>query len=101
MKRFLLALSFLTTIPIKLDEAPKPGDQGWAAACYPLAGLVIGLLLAGVQFLLAKIFTPLLAAGLVVLVWAALTGGLHLDGLADCCDGLLSAVSRERRLEIL
>jgi adenosylcobinamide-GDP ribazoletransferase len=38
---------------------------------------------------------------LVTAAWAILTGGLHLDGLADCCDGLFSAAGRERRLEIM
>jgi adenosylcobinamide-GDP ribazoletransferase len=42
-----------------------------------------------------------LTSALVTTLWAALTGGLHLDGLADCCDGLLAATSRERRLEIM
>ncbi len=101
MRRFLLALSFLTTLPARLKEPPKPGDLGWAAIWFPAVGLVIGLLLAGLSYLLARIFPDLLAGGLVVAAWAGLTGGLHLDGLADCFDGLLPAVSRERRLEIL
>jgi adenosylcobinamide-GDP ribazoletransferase len=42
-----------------------------------------------------------LAAVLVVVTWAVLTGGLHLDGLADCCDGLLVSAPRARRLEIM
>ena len=41
------------------------------------------------------------AAPHVVALWAALTGGLHLDGLADCGDGLLAAATPERRLEIM
>jgi adenosylcobinamide-GDP ribazoletransferase len=45
---------------------------------------------------------PAWAAGIVTLVvWVVLTGGLHLDGLADCCDGLLASTSVERRLEIM
>jgi adenosylcobinamide-GDP ribazoletransferase len=51
--------------------------------------------------MLARIFPPVLAAALVVALWAALTGGLHLDGLTDCGDGLLAAVSPARRLEIM
>jgi adenosylcobinamide-GDP ribazoletransferase len=53
------------------------------------------------RLLLGALFSPVLAAALLVALWAALTGGLHLDGLADCFDGLLAAVPPERRLEIL
>ncbi len=51
--------------------------------------------------LLDQLFPPFLNAVLIVAAWAALTGGLHLDGLADCADGLLPQVDRVRRLEIL
>ena len=45
---------------------------------------------------------PTWVAGMVTLVvWVFLTGGLHLDGLADCCDGLLASTAVERRLEIM
>ena len=47
------------------------------------------------------LFPPLVAGILTLVVWVALTGGLHLDGLADCCDGLLASASVERRLEIM
>ena len=43
----------------------------------------------------------LLAAALVLVVWAALTGALHLDGWADCCDALFVPVDRARSLEIM
>jgi adenosylcobinamide-GDP ribazoletransferase len=97
---FWLAATFLTTLPAPTFVVP-PGGLGLAARWFPLVGLVIGLLLWGVQSLAAFFFPTLLAGALVVLAWVALTGGLHLDGLADCCDGLLATTSRERRLEIL
>jgi adenosylcobinamide-GDP ribazoletransferase len=100
MTRLLLALSFLTAIPVR-TSAPEPGDLGRAALWFPVVGLVLGALLSLAQALLNYLFPPLLAAALVVTVWAALTGALHLDGLADCCDGLLAAVPAERRLEIM
>jgi adenosylcobinamide-GDP ribazoletransferase len=53
------------------------------------------------QWYLPVLFPAPLAAGLVVALWVALTGGLHLDGLADCCDGLLASATPERRLEIM
>jgi adenosylcobinamide-GDP ribazoletransferase len=77
------------------------GGLGLAGRWFPLVGLVIGLLLWVVQSIAALFFPPVLVGALVVLAWVALTGGLHLDGLADCCDGLLATTSRERRLEIL
>ena len=95
-----LALTFLTAIPIP-TAAPRPGDLGRAAAWFPLVGLVIGVLLSLAYWLLARLFGTALAAALVVALWAALTGGLHLDGLADCGDGLLATTTPDRRLEIM
>jgi adenosylcobinamide-GDP ribazoletransferase len=51
--------------------------------------------------LLQAVLPSLVAAALMVVSWAFLTGGLHLDGWADCCDALSATASRERRLEIL
>jgi adenosylcobinamide-GDP ribazoletransferase len=97
---FWLAATFLTTLPAPTFAMPA-GGLGLAGRLFPLVGLLIGLLLWVVQSLSARVFSPTLTGALVVLAWVALTGGLHLDGLADCCDGLLATTSRERRLEIL
>lgn len=94
------AITFLTTLPAPSASLPPEG-LGRAAVWFPAVGLVIGVLLWGVRWLGDRLFDPWLAGALVVTAWAVLTGGLHLDGLADCCDGLLAPVSRERRLEIL
>ncbi len=101
MKQLKLALSFLTVIPMRITWALQPGDLGRAAAWFPLVGLLIGALLAAAWWGFMYLFPSLLTAVLVVALWAGLTGGLHLDGLADCCDGLLAAVAPERRLEIM
>jgi adenosylcobinamide-GDP ribazoletransferase len=74
---------------------------GRAGVFFPLVGLVLGMLLVAAHAAASALVGPALAAVLVVALWAALTGGLHLDGLADCCDGLLVSAPRERRLEIL
>lgn len=95
-----LAVGFLTVLPA--PQVPyESGALGRAGRWFPAVGLVLGGLVAGSHWLLAHLFPPLVAAGLTITLWAALTGGLHLDGLADCCDGLLAATSRERRLEIM
>ncbi len=98
--KFLLALSFLTALPVRTED-PKPGDLGQAAIWFPVVGLALGALLAAAHYLFSLIFQPLLTAALLVTLWAALTGGLHLDGLADCCDGLFATATPERRLEIM
>jgi adenosylcobinamide-GDP ribazoletransferase len=100
MKSLRLAVGFLTLLPVEAG-ASQPGDLGRAAAWFPAVGIVIGAVLAAAHYALGLLFQPLLAAALVVALWATITGGLHLDGLADCCDGLMAPVSRERRLEIM
>ena len=97
---FWLATTFLTTLPAPVFTMPA-GGLGPAGRWFPLVGLVIGLLLWLVQSIAARLFPPLLVGALVMLAWVVVTGGLHLDGLADCSDGLLATTSRERRLEIL
>lgn len=101
MKLLGLALSFLTVFPVRVTGELRQGDLGRAAAWYSLVGLLLGVCLAAARYLFGLIFPETLAAVLVVALWALLTGGLHLDGLADCCDGLLASVSPERRLEIM
>ncbi|MEZ4860725.1 MAG: adenosylcobinamide-GDP ribazoletransferase [Caldilineaceae bacterium] len=95
-----LAFSFLTVTPMP-TIAYQPGLLARAGRWFPLVGLMMGALLAAAQWGLGHLFTPLLSATLVIALWAALTGGLHLDGVADCCDGLLAPVPAERRLEIM
>src|SRR5512146_547955 len=101
MRSLLIAFGLMTTLPVRLPEDWSAGDSGRAAAWYPLVGFVIG----GLTWLAWKgaafIFPPLVSGVLTLVVWVALTGGLHLDGLADCCDGLFASVTRERRLEIM
>ncbi len=95
------AFGLLTTLPFGMPEDWQPGDSGRAGVWYPLVGLVIG----GLTWLawrgLALVSPPLVTGALALLVWVALTGGLHLDGLADCCDGLLASTTPEKRLEIM
>src|SRR5882672_9724111 len=83
MNGFLLALGFLTIIPVRIGAA-RPGDLGRAAGWFPIVGLLLGVVLSAGQWLLQHLFPPALTGGLVVALWALLTGGLHLDGLADC-----------------
>ena len=101
MKHLAIAFNLLTTLPVRAPADWQPGDSGRAAGWYPFVGLVIGALVAGAYTLFDVRFSPLLTAALSLTFWVVLTGGLHLDGLADCCDGLLHASNPERRLEIM
>jgi adenosylcobinamide-GDP ribazoletransferase len=101
MKYLAIAFNLLTTLPVRAPHDWRPGDSGRAAGWYPFVGLVLGALVAAAYVLFDPYFSPLLSAALSLTLWVILTGGLHLDGLADCCDGLLHASNPERRLEIM
>src|SRR5919106_2527759 len=101
MRTLRVAFGLLTTLPVKLPEDWSPGDSGRAAVWYPLVGLAIGALTWLAWKGAAFLFPPWIAGVITLIAWVALTGGLHLDGLADCCDGLLASTTVERRLEIM
>lgn len=101
MKEFLWAVRFLTIIPLGREEAIPPERMGIVMSWYPVVGMVIGLCLLGVYLPLALGFPPELADALVIGFYVLITGALHLDGLADCMDGLLGGWDRARRLEIM
>lgn len=101
MHAFWIALQFLTRIPVRLSAMPTPEAIGRSLLWYPVVGLLIGLLLLGVQSLLQGI-APVLQAALLLTAWVLLTGGLHLDGLADSADAWAGGFGdRERTLAIM
>src|SRR3990172_274978 len=83
MTSFLLAIGFLTFLPVPVSSEGLEG-LGRAGKWFPTVGLGLGLALALAHYLMGRVFLPLLTAGLTVALWAALTGALHLDGLAHC-----------------
>jgi len=100
-RSFLIAGRFLTRWPMPDPGLPTAEQLGQAALFYPLIGLLLGALLAGLALLLRDA-PPLPAAALLLIIWVWSTGGLHLDGLADCADAWVGGLgSRERTLEIL
>ncbi|MFH0813121.1 MAG: adenosylcobinamide-GDP ribazoletransferase, partial [Pseudomonadota bacterium] len=68
---------------------------------YPVIGLLLGLILWAAQWLFYLAFPRSLADGLIVMLLVLLTGGSHLDGLADTCDGLAAGKTPEERLKIM
>lgn len=89
MRRLLLAIGFLTRLPVPRVEA-GPGDFAAAIRWYPLVGLVVGVLVAGAGWAGARV-DPWVGALAALAVWVWVTGALHLDGLADLTDGLGAA----------
>lgn len=97
----LIALQFLTRLPIHLPRAPSPVEQGRSSLYYPLVGLLLGGLLASLAWLLSAVSPPLLAA-LLLALWVIASGALHLDGLADTVDAWVGGYGdRERTLAIM
>jgi len=101
MRLYLIAMQFLTIIPLPFDTRCQKEDLGRATACFPLVGLTIGGLLVGLNWLIEPWLAPPLTAALLITALSAVTGALHLDGLADVCDGLAARGSRERFLAIM
>ncbi len=97
---FLIAVQFMTTIPIKLPYLPSQEQNALSMLFYPIIGLMIG----GILWLMATfIHLPImLLSCLIMVVWVGLTGGLHLDGLADTVDAWVGGFGdRERTLTIM
>jgi adenosylcobinamide-GDP ribazoletransferase len=101
MLPFWIALQFLSSLPIRLPGMPAPQDLGRSLLFYPLVGLLFGSLLLGLNQLLQGA-PQLLHAALLLAAWVLLSGGLHLDGLADSADAWLGGFGdRERTLSIM
>lgn len=101
MTPLLIALQFLTRLPVRLPGMPEPQQIGRSLLFYPLVGLLLGLALLALEWVLGDTST-LLEAALLLAAWVALSGGLHLDGLADTADAWVGGYGdRERTLAIM
>ena len=101
MTPFLIALQFLTTFPIQLKAMPSKQQNGQSLLFYPVIGLLIGGILALTAFTLQSLALILLSS-MVLVLWIWLTGGLHLDGLADTADAWVGGFGdKERTLKIM
>ncbi len=95
----LAALQFLTLLPIKRSFASE--QIGRSTAYFPVVGLFIGLVLAAFNYILNLLFPASVVNIILVISMALLSGGLHLDGLADTLDGMAGHRTPEQRLEIM
>ena len=98
MNALIACLQFITAVPL---GKPRPFDAKGIITCFPLAGLAIGITLALFDLIAATLWPPLVAAILDAALLAAVTGALHLDGLADTADGLYGRRERDKALAIM
>src|SRR6185503_15675141 len=97
----LTALEFLT--PLRLRRVEQRDDHSFGAALgwFPLAGLVIGGVLVLLDLMLTRLLPPAPESALLVAALALISGGLHLDGVADTADGLAVQGDRATRLGVM
>lgn len=100
MSGLVLAIGYLTILPVRVPGQDQAGALGRSAAWFPVVGLGLGALVAAFDALAVQWFSPSVSAVLTVTAWKVATGGLHLDGLADCLDGLMGG-DPARRLAIM
>lgn len=101
MTSFLLAVQFLSITPLKIRNVDERKLAN-SLIYFPLAGLLIGMVLAGLcSVLFALHFYELTVAVVLAVALAIITGGIHLDGLSDTFDALAGGKDKEKRLEIM
>ena len=96
-----LAISFLTILPVIDQRRASEETVAASFAWFPIVGLLIGVALAGEDWLLAHVFAQVIRSVLIVISLTVVTGAVHLDGLADTADALGAGRDRDRALDIL
>lgn len=100
-KLFLIALTFFTRIPIRFKGDVSQEEFFKSMLFLPIIGLVLGIILLGIALLIHNVKSINIQAVLLLISYLALTGGLHLDGLADTSDAIFSAKDKEKMFEIM
>ena len=98
MRSLRLAIGFLTVLPLApAGEARMAPARAW----FPLVGLGLGGILAGMDFAAREALPPLVVGAVLVAALLVLTRAIHTEGFLDCCDGLFGGYDAEARLRIL
>ncbi|MBI4839110.1 MAG: adenosylcobinamide-GDP ribazoletransferase [Nitrospirae bacterium] len=106
-KKFLIALQFLTIIPVRIKTAVNESDITGSASAFIVVGIMQGLLLMTVDFIAGMVFHSDLVMGLTLFVLVVSNGGFHLDGLADTFDAIAvksggnPEIDRQKRLAVM
>ena len=98
---FLSALQFLTIIPLSWRHRTFPEELGGSTASFPLVGLIIGLLLAGLNWLFGLILPRSIVNAFLIVLLAGITGARHLNGFIHSCDGLTGHKTIEERRRVV
>ena len=101
MKSLILAIQFLTRVPININIETKEDSFADSVLWFPVVGLIIGAFNSLIYWLFSMMLPGVLPIVCTVLANVCITGALHVDGLADTCDGIFSARKKEKMLEIM
>jgi len=101
VKGLLVALQFLTILPVGKTIGATEKEIGRSIVYFPLVGLLTGLILVVFNEVLIRVFPRGVTDILLISVLVGITGGLHLDGLADTIDGLAGGNDKEDILKIM
>jgi adenosylcobinamide-GDP ribazoletransferase len=98
---FRIAGAFLTVLPVARELSMEPPRLGRSMAFFPAVGLVLGLALVVLNWVLTPLIPRAVLDCLLILILIALTGALHLDGIADLIDGLAGGKDKASVLRIM
>jgi adenosylcobinamide-GDP ribazoletransferase len=98
---FFTALRFLTIFRIPGGRTETAEDMGRSAVWFPVVGLIIGCILALVNWIFSFFLPISVTNGLTIVLLAIVTGAMHLDGFADTCDGLAGNKPAEERWKVM
>lgn len=97
----LAALRFLTVLRLPSPKDETSEDVGRSTLWFPVGGLIIGFILAGLNWVFNLFLPGLIANGLTIVSLVLLTGAMHLDGVADTFDGLAGNKPAEERWKVM
>lgn len=101
MKPFFAAIQFLTVIPFPKSFVGGERELEKSVPFFPIIGLLLGIFIAVFDHIIGLMLPPLPVSVITAIAMTGISGGLHMDGLADTADGFFSARPRERVLDIM
>lgn len=101
LRLFLIAVQFLTRLPVRLKKKAEPQEFSKSLVYFPIIGLLLGLGLVFTEYILAYFLPVSIVKLYLVCLLIVITGGLHLDGLADTIDALASGKCGKEALRVM